>query len=143
MFLLFKISNTNTLSDKKFSKELLNKIRKLKNTKEEKILDEFLWKLRFNVYTKGTEYFKTSILICLVEESYLNDISSLILQLSYIFNTNPHNIRNSIDNSLNTAFKFEYLQYDIEFFEGYYDGRKVSIKYLINLFVTFIKLKLE
>lgn len=104
---------------------------------------DMLWKLHFNLYSKGTIYLKEAIIIASYNHSLLFDTNKLIKQVAQKHNTFPKNIRNNIDNSLNLAFKYENLQYDIDFFKGYYDGRKISLKYFISLSVHYIESLLD
>ena len=98
-----------------------------------------LWHLRFNLYSKGTIYLKDAIIIAYYNNILLYDTNQLIKQVAQKYNLDEKNIRNNIDNSLNRAFTYENLKYDIEFFKGYYDGRKISLKYFISLAVHYIQ----
>lgn len=115
--------------------------------KENTILDEnisdMLWKLRFNLYSKGTMYLTKAIQLAYYDSSLLFDTNRLVSQISQIYSEDERNIRNNIDNALNIAFKDENLQYDIDFFNGYYDGRKISLKYFMVLAVHYMNLKMN
>ena len=102
-----------------------------------------LWLLRFNLYSKGTVYLSEAIALAYYENSYLYDTNELLQKIAKLHNLDEKNIRNNIDNALSLAFKDENLKYDIDFFNGYYDGRKVSLKYFITLAVHYISIKLN
>lgn len=128
---------------------LLNFIENLYSYKEndtillEKNILDLLWKLRFNMYAKGTEYVKDAISFAYKDNSLLHDTNELINQLAILYNVDEKNVRNNIDNVLNLAFKDENLQYHINFFNGYYDGRKVTLKYFIALSVYYLKIQID
>lgn len=98
-----------------------------------------LWQLRFSVYTKGTIYLKDAITFAYYDKMLLYDTNKLMQEVANLHNLDEKNIRNNIDNSLNLAFKKDNLQYDIDFFNGYYDGRKISLKYFISLSVYYLE----
>lgn len=140
--LIISVTNSRTyLCFDKFS-QLLDLIKILENftdaTLENSIYD-MLWHLRFNLYSKGTIYLKDAIIIAYYNNILLYDTNQLIKQVAQKYNLDEKNIRNNIDNSLNRAFTYENLKYDIEFFKGYYDGRKISLKYFISLAVHYIQ----
>lgn len=105
----------------------------------ENAIHDMLWKLHFNLYSKGTIYLKEAIIVAYYNRQLLLDTKKLINEIAQKHNSNSKNIRNNIDNALNLAFKYENLQYDIDFFNGYYDGRKISLKYFISLAVHYIE----
>ena len=111
----------------------------LTDTTLENSIYDMLWHLRFNLYSKGTIYLKDAIIIAYYNNILLYDTNKLIKQVAQKYNLDEKNIRNNIDNSLNRAFTYENLKYDIEFFKGYYDGRKISLKYFISLAVHYIQ----
>ena len=140
--LIISVTNSRTyLCFDKFSL-LLDLIKILENftdaTLENSIYD-MLWHLRFNLYSKGTIYLKDAIIIAYYNRQLLLDTKKLINEVAQKHNSNSKNIRNNIDNALNLAFKYENLQYDIDFFNGYYDGRKISLKYFISLAVHYLE----
>lgn len=102
------------------------------------ILDDMLWKLHFNLYSKGTTYLRTAILLAYQDNSLLFDTNKLIKNTANLYNLNEKNVRNNIDNALNLAFKLDDIKYNIDFFNGFYDGRKISLKYFISLSVHYI-----
>lgn len=107
------------------------------------ILDDMLWNLHFNLYSKGTTYLKTAILLAYQDNSLLFDTNKLIKNTAKLYNLNEKNVRNNIDNALNLAFKLDDIKYDIDFFNGIYDGRKISLKYFISLSVHYIDKNVE
>lgn len=128
----------NTLVDLIKNFENLDDISKL----EKNILD-MLWKLRFNLYSKGTNYIKDAIILAYFNNSLLYDSNKLMKEIANLYNLDEKNVRNNMDNALNLAFNYENLQYDIQFFKGYYDGRKVSLKYFIVLAVHYINIEMN
>ena len=109
----------------------------------EKIVIDMLSNLHFNLYSKGTWYLKDCIYLAYYNKTLLFDTNSLISQVATLHNENNKNIRNNIDNALNLAFDYENLQYDIDFFNGLYDGRKISLKYFMILAIKYIMIKME
>lgn len=105
----------------------------------ENAIHDMLWKLHFNLYSKGSIYLKEAIIVAYYNRQLLLDTKKLINEVAQKHNSNSKNIRNNIDNALNLAFKYENLQYDIDFFNGYYDGRKISLKYFISLAVHYLE----
>ena len=131
------------ISNRKIAKMFSYKIKKLKNTEIDEFIDEMLWLLRFNIYAKGTNYLKTAIFICLIDNYFLSNTNNLMQLLSQIHNKCPKTIRNNIDNAINSAFQLTDIEYHIKFYNGYYDGRKVSLKYFLNLSIKYIKKNLK
>lgn len=109
----------------------------------ESIIYDMLWRLRFNLYSKGTIYLTDAIILAYYNNSLLYDTNELIRQVAQKYDSESKNIRNNIDNALNLAFKYDNLQYDIDFFNGYYDGRKISLKYFITLAVHYIESSID
>ena len=137
-------SLTITLKNKvrldKRKRKILNKynINNIEIEKLEKIIDKLLWELRFITYTKGVLYLKMALCLVYINESFLFDYKKLIKEISSFYKTHPKTLRNNIDNALNSAFTYENLQYDIDFFDGYYDGRRVNLKYFFSLAIYYI-----
>lgn len=119
----------------------LKKIKKYKKINEEII--DMMWRLKFNIYTNGSTYLSTALLLCFIDDSFLKDTNQLITVLAKIYEKNEKNIRNSIDNTLNSAFKLDDIPYTMAFFEGYYDGRKISFKYFLHLVTYYISRKMK
>lgn len=144
MFNLLVLSKKNLPSEKKLNRFLyIRNKKKVDIQKLRKYIDNLFWRLRFNEFTKGTAYFKTAICLAYINDSFLYDNKKLIKRLACFYRTNSKNIRNSIDNTLKSAFKYENLKYDIDFFEGYYDGRKVSFKYFLFFIIEYIERKMK
>ena len=140
--LIISVTNSRTyLCFDKFSLllDLIKILENLTDTTLENSIYDMLWHLRFNLYSKGTIYLKDAIIIAYYNNILLYDTNKLIKQVAQKYNLDEKNIRNNIDNSLNRAFTYENLKYDIEFFKGYYDGRKISLKYFISLAVHYIQ----
>lgn len=55
--------------------------------------------------------------------------------------TNPRIVRSAMDKSLNNALDYidNNILYDV--FKDYYDGRKISVKYFIDLCIRYLKIE--
>ena len=126
-----------------FIKHIENIIDPLEQNMLDRIVIDMLWELHFNLSAKGTKYLKDSIYLAYNDKSLLLDTNKLVSQIAKMYSEDEKNIRNNIDNALNLAFKYENLQYDIDFFNGYYDGRKISLKYFMSLAINYINIKMN
>lgn len=144
MFKLFIKSKSEIPSNKKI-KHLIerNNINKIDTKKLIYYIDKIMWELRFHLHTKGAIYLKTAICLSYVNHSFLHNQKKLFETLSNFFHTTPKNIRNCIDHALNSTFKYEFIQYHINYFEGYYNGEKISLKYFLFFIVEYINLKMK
>ena len=113
----------------------------MKDTLEiEKKIDTILWKLGFATYFKGTIYLKDAILLAYNDNNLLQDVNVLIEKVSEKNNVkNNKVVRSAMDKSLNNVL--DYLHTDVLYnvFGEYYDGRKVSVKYFIDLCIRYLE----
>lgn len=131
----FRTSKTTTLLD---VVDLVSN--SLKDTLElEKKLDDILWKLGFTSYFKGTIYLKDAILFVYEDKSLLYDMGNLINKVSKKnHKKNQSVIRSDIDKALNHMLDYIDSNVICEIFEDY-DGRKISLKYFIDLIVRYLE----
>lgn len=105
----------------------------------EKNLDDIFWKLGFTSYFKGTIYLKDAILFVYEDKSLLYDMEKLINKVSKKnHKKNPSVIRSDIDKALNHMLDYIDSNVIYEIFEDY-DGRKISLKYFIDLIVRYLE----
>ncbi len=113
----------------------------MKDTLEiEKKIDTILWKLGFATYFKGTIYLKDAILLAYNDNELLQDVNVLIEKVSEKNHVeNNKVVRSAMDKSLNNVL--DYLHTDVLYnvFGEYYDGRKVSVKYFIDLCIRYLE----
>lgn len=113
----------------------------LKDTLEiEKKIDTVLWKLGFTSYFKGTIYLKDAILLAYNDNELLQDMSKLVIKVSEKNNiSNDKVVRSAMDKSLNNMLDYidNSIIYDI--FGDDYDGRKISLKYFIDLCIRYLE----
>ncbi len=144
MFKLFIKSKSEIPSNKEI-KHLIkrNNINNIDTKELIYYTDKIMWELRFHFHTKGSIYLKTAICLSYVNHSLLYNQKKLFETLSIFFHTTPKNIRNCIDYSINSTFTYELIQYHINYFQGYYSGEKISLKYFLFFIVEFINLKMK
>lgn len=131
----FKKTKTTTLFD---VVDLVSN--SLKDSLElEKNLDDILWKLGFTTYFKGTIYLKDAILFVYEDRALLYDMGKLMNKISKKnHNKNQSVIRSDIDKALNHMLDYTDSNIISEIFEDY-DGRKISLKYFIDLVVRYLE----
>lgn len=113
----------------------------LKDTMEiEKCIDTILWKLGFTSYFKGTIYLKDAILLAFNDKNLLTDANTLIKRVAEKNNVlNDKVVRSDIDRSLNSMLDYIDIQIIYDIFNDSYDGRKISLKYFIDLCVRYLE----
>lgn len=113
----------------------------LKNTMElEKTIDNILWKLGFTSYFKGTIYLKDAILLAYNDHNLLKDSNLLIKKVAEKNNIlNDKVVRSDVDRALNHMLDYTDKKVIYEFFQDDYDGRKISLKYFIDLCVHYLE----
>lgn len=113
----------------------------LKDTLElEKNIDSILWKLGFTSYFKGTIYLRDAILLAYNDNELLQDMSTLVIKVAEKNNVlNDKVVRSAMDKSLNNMLDYidNNVIYDI--FRDDYDGRKISLKYFIDLCIRYLE----
>ena len=113
----------------------------LKDTIEiEKNIDTILWKLGFTSYFKGTIYLKDAILIAFNDKSLLTDANTLIKKVAEKNNVlNDKVVRSDIDRALNHVLDYIDIKVIYDIFNDSYDGRKISLKYFIDLCIRYLE----
>ena len=106
----------------------------------EKNIDDFFWKIGLTSYFKGTIYLKDAILLAYSDKNLLLDMNELVLK---VFEKNEIEnykvVRSAMDKSLNTMLDNTDTKVIYEIFEEDYDGRKISLKYFIDLCVRYLE----
>lgn len=113
----------------------------IRNTNEiEKNIDDILWKLGFASYFKGTIYLKDAILLAYIDNELLLDMNTLVKKVAERHNIeNEKIVRSAMDKSLNNILDYLHTNVLYEVFKDDYDGRKVSVKYLIDLCIRYLE----
>ena len=113
----------------------------LKDTLEiEKNIDDIFWKIGLTSYFKGTIYLKDAILLAYSEKSLLLDMNELIIKVAEKNEVmNYKVVRSAMDKSLNTMLDNTDIKVIYEIFNEDYDGRKISLKYFIDLCIRFLE----
>lgn len=110
------------------------------NIEIEKNVDDILWKLGFTSYFKGTIYLKEAIILAYIDNELLLSMKELVKKVAEKCNIqNEKNVRSAMDKSLNSTLDFIDNSKIYNIFGDDYDGRKISLKYLINLFIHYLK----
>ena len=98
-----------------------------------------MWKIVFTTYFKGTIYLKDAILFVYEDRALLYDMGKLMNKISKKnHNKNQSVIRSDIDKALNHMLNYTDSNVISEIFEDY-DGRKISLKYFIDLVVRYLE----
>ena len=106
----------------------------------EKTIDTILWKLGFTTYFKGTIYLKDAILIAYNDKKLLQDMNILLKKVSEKNNVeNNKVVRSAMDKSLNNMLDFLHTDLVYDIFGDDYDGRKISLKYFIDLCIRYLE----
>lgn len=112
----------------------------LKDTLEiEKNIDDLFWKIGLTSYFKGTIYLKDAILLAYSDKNLLQDMNELIFKVAEKNEvTNYKGVRSVMDKSLNNMLDNTDIKILYDIFEDY-DGRKISLKYFIDLCAHFLE----
>ena len=105
----------------------------------EKNIDNILWKMGFNSYLKGTTYLKDAILFAYSDKKLLLDTQALVKKVAeknHIFNDKL--VRSDMDKILNTVLDFIDTAVIYDIFGDEYDGRKISLRYFIDLCIRYL-----
>lgn len=109
-------------------------------TEIERNIDDILWRLGFASYFKGTIYLKDAILFAYSDNKLLQDMNTLVKKVAEKNNIeNDKVVRSAMDKSLNNILDFIDNSKIYSIFGDYYDGRKISVKYLIDLCIRYLK----
>ena len=113
----------------------------LKDTLEiEKNIDTILWKLGFTSYFKGTIYLKEAILLAYYDNNFLQDMNLLINEVAKKYDVaNPKVVRSDMDKAINNTLDFTDNNIIYSVFGDDFDGRKISLKYLIDLCIRYLE----
>lgn len=113
----------------------------VKNTNEiEKIIDDILWKLGFASYFKGSIYLRDAIFLAYNDNKLLQDMNLLVKKIAEKHNIeNAKVVRSAMDKSLNNVLDFIDNTNIYNIFGDDYDGRKISVKYLIDLCIRYLE----
>lgn len=113
----------------------------IKDTLEiEKNIDDIFWKIGLTSYFKGTIYLKDAILLAHSDKNLLLDMNNLMIKVAEqneIMNYKV--VRSAMDKSLNTMLDNTDIKTIYEIFGEDYDGRKISLKYFIDLCIRFLE----
>lgn len=108
----------------------------------EKMIDTILWKLGFTTYFKGTIYLKEAILLAYNDKKLLQDMDTLLKKISEKNHVkNNKVVRSAMDKSLNNMLDYLHTDTIYNVFGDIYDGRKISLKYFIDLCIRYLKEK--
>ena len=106
----------------------------------EKTIDNILWKLGFTSYFKGTIYLKDAILLAYNDHNLLKDSNLLIKKVAEKNGVlNDKVVRSNIDRSLNHMLDYTDKEIIYNIFQSDYDGRKISLKYFVDLCVHYLE----
>lgn len=109
-------------------------------TETERNIDDILWRLGFASYFKGTIYLKDAILLAYNDNNLLQDMNALVKKVAEKNNIeNNKVVRSAMDKSLNNVLDFIDNSKIYSIFGDYYDGRKISVKYLIDLCIRYLE----
>lgn len=113
----------------------------VKNVTEiEKNIDDILWRLGFASYFKGTIYLKEAILLAYNDNKLLRDMNILVKKVAEKHDIeNDKVVRSAMDKSLNNILDFIDNSKVYNIFGDDYDGRKISVKYLIDLCIRYLE----
>ena len=103
-------------------------------------IDSILWQLGFTFYFKGTIYLKDAILLAFNDKELLRNMSTLIKKVTEKNAvSSPKAVRSAIDKSLNNVLDYKNINIVSTIFGSDYDGRKISLKYLIELCIRYLE----
>lgn len=106
----------------------------------EKNIDDIFWKLGLTSYFRGTIYIKDAILLAYSNKELLLDMNKLVIKVSEKNEVmNYKGVRSVMDKSLNTMLDNTDIKIFYEVFGEDYDGRKISLKYFIDLCIRFLE----
>lgn len=113
----------------------------LKNCIElEKSIDDTFWQLGFTSYFKGSIYLKDAILIAHNERKLLLDTQALVKKVAKKHNiANEKVVRSNMDRALGNMLKYIDKNKLYNIFGKDYDGREISLKYFIDLFIRYLE----
>lgn len=137
-------SNINKLfrKNKNFSLfEILTSISKIsdESINLEKNIDNIFWRMGFCNYLKGTNYLKDAVIFAYLDRNLLFDIQTIIKKVA---NKNQVSnfklVRSDMDKTLNNTLDLLDVQKIHKIFGNLYDGRKISLRYYIDLCIQYL-----
>lgn len=106
----------------------------------EKTIDDIFWKLGFTPHFKGTIYLKDAIMFAYNDRNLLQDMDEFVKRISEKNNViNEKSVRSVMDKSLNTMLEYTDISVIYNVFKDDYDGRKISLKYFIDLCIRYLE----
>ncbi len=106
----------------------------------EQNIDQILWKIGLTSYTKGTTYIKDAILLSYNNRRLLLETRMLIKHVATKNNIeNDKVVRSDMDRALNNAIDLINTDTIYNIFGDDYDGRKISLRYFIDLCIRFLE----
>ena len=108
----------------------------------EKEVDNILWGLGFTSYFKGATYLKDAILMVYNDKELLKDVNFLVEKIAEKNNAyNQSVVRSVMDKTLNSVLDLIDNSVIYNIFGDFYDGRKISLKYFIDLCIHYLNEK--
>lgn len=124
--------------------DAINLIREtIKDTLQiEKSIDDIFWKLGFTPYFKSTTYLRDAVLLAYNDKSLLQDMDIFVKKIAEKNNvSNEKNVRSAMDKSLSNMLDYTNKNVIYSVFGEDYDGRKISLKYFIDLCIRYLEKK--
>lgn len=107
----------------------------------ERNIDTILWRMGFTS-CKAKGYLKDAILLAYTDKTLLLDTQNLIKKVAEKNNIeNERLVRSDIDKTLNNVLDLIDKDDIFEIFGNEYDGRKISLKYFIDLCIRHLELQ--
>lgn len=107
----------------------------------ERNIDTILWRMGFTS-CKAKGYLKDAILLEYTDKTLLLDTQNLIKKVAEKNNIeNDRLVRSDIDKTLNNVLDLIDKDDIFEIFGNEYDGRKISLKYFIDLCIRHLELQ--
>lgn len=115
----------------------------LKETLEiEKDIDTILWRIGITSYFKGSTYLKDAISFAYTDRKLLLDAQALVKKVAEKNDISNYNlVRSDMDKVLNNALDLIDVSVIYDIFEDEYDGRKISLRYFVDLCVRYLEKK--
>ena len=106
----------------------------------EKNIDTILWRIGLPTYFKGTKYLKDAILLAYSNTELLFDSQSLVKKVAEKNQVlNDKLVRSDMDKALNNALDLLDINVLYDIFTDDYDGRKISLRYFIDLCIRYLE----
>lgn len=108
--------------------------------KIERNIDSIFWKLGFTPYFKGTGYLKDAISLAYNGFKLQQDMNKLVKKIAEKNRiSNEKVVRSAMDKSLNSMLDYTNTDTIYDIFGDDYDGRKISVKYFIDLCIRYLE----